>query len=77
MSWDEERRVAKERNEAIRRAKKEAPRRPVRPGKLAVAADPVTWLSEPVRPVKGWKVAIVGVCSDASPEVKAMYGVKL
>jgi hypothetical protein len=70
MSWDEERRVAKERNEAIRRAKKEAPRRPVKPGKLAVAAGPVTWLDTPVA---AGRFRIVGVCSDASDDVKAMY----
>lgn len=65
--WQEEKEAAKERNEAIRRKKKEAPRRP------AVAADPVAWLDPPVRPVKGWRVAIVGVCSDCDPETKAMY----
>jgi hypothetical protein len=68
VSWDMERREAKERNEAIRRAKKEAPRRPVKPGKLAVAT--VTWL-DPAVVVGGLRV--VGICSDASDEVKAMY----
>jgi hypothetical protein len=37
----------------------------------------VTWLDPPVRPVKGWRVAIVGVCSDCPPDVAAAYGVRV
>jgi hypothetical protein len=69
--WDRERREARERNEAIRRARKAEPRRPVKPGKLAaVTKSVVTWVDPPVS-VGGLRV--VGVCSDASDDVKAAY----
>ena len=67
--WQEEREAAKERNEAIRRKKKEAPRRPVKH-----AADPVTWL-EPVPVKPGSRLMVCGVCSDCDPVVAREYGV--
>ncbi len=41
------------------------------------AQHTITWLDPPVRPFKGWRVAIVGVCSDCAPDVAAAYGVRL
>jgi hypothetical protein len=53
------------------RERADAKRRNRRPGKLAeVAPGAVRWLPEPVA-VGGLR--IVGVCSDASDDVKAAY----
>jgi hypothetical protein len=37
----------------------------------------ITWLEPPVRLVPGKGIMVVGVCSDASQETKAMYGVRV
>lgn len=74
--WQEEKEAAKERNEAVRRKKKEAPRRPVKPGKLA-ATEVVTWLENPIPVMPGSRILVHGVCSDCDPAVAALYGVKL
>jgi hypothetical protein len=72
MSWDAERAAARKRTREAherKRARQDAPVRDAKPGRLAEAAVRITWLDPPVG-------CIVGVCSDAAPDVARQYGVK-
>jgi hypothetical protein len=41
------------------------------------ARQTITWLDPPVYPVKGWRVVVVGACSDCDPDVARGYGVRV
>jgi hypothetical protein len=69
--WQQAKAASKQRNVEARRAKQKcAAKRPP-------AEATVTWLPEPVPIRPGSRLRVLGVCSDASPETKAMYGIKV
>lgn len=56
--------------------KAKAPRREMKPGKLAEQAT-ITWLPEARLLLPGSNIRVVGIASDASDECKRTYGVRL
>jgi hypothetical protein len=75
-TWEAERAEAKRRNAEARAACRERTHERARRRKKKEQNAPmatVTWLDAPVPLCRGSRTMVVGVCSDAAPEVRARY----